>query len=493
MEHSGAGQDAQPRALYREDAIRRILQAVDEVGGHLTSVDVQNAAFKAILVSDTFWHAKRSGTFVKYDLQKMRELAARVTRDGKVTPTAGEDRVDLLFRVQSHGLPADLLLKWQYERKEPPFEKERSRIPQDFSDPELLGRQNQELVLESAFSPTLIDKAAVASERRPRMKSTEPDTPVSARSAKSRRLKRKAITSIEESSPSEALSISTVRQKSPVVCPTPRDPEKARATQMYNDQNAMPLASEPRHLTPKDVIQQLQCIRDLQIDQVLRMIDYFKLPRSPSPVTVTPEPNQLLAALYRRCWGNEWRQDSDMLLRQDKRSVFNDTIALISSFLFDNVFTPTAEISQGHPDLSAQLLAMRVELLHTKLIAALGPFFSALVLLTREMYSTPSAGALLDPAFQQFETALAEIVTKAVALKSGLDGSDLRPKFVWPQNGELYDGERMQTAHHVDPGLADKYTVAYTTFPGVLIPRFGDFMGFTAFRAFVVLQVVARR
>jgi hypothetical protein len=51
----------------------------------------------------------------------------------------------------------------------------------------------------------------------------------------------------------------------------------------------------------------------------------------------------------------------------------------------------------------------------------------------------------------------------------------------------------MQTAHHIDPGLADTYTVAYTTFPGVLMPRAGKSMGVTAFRAFVVLQAVARR
>jgi hypothetical protein len=80
-----------------------------------------------------------------------------------------------------------------------------------------------------------------------------------------------------------------------------------------------------------------------------------------------------------------------------------------------------------------------------------------------------------------------------VALKTDLDGSDLRQTFVWPEDGELYDGERMQTAHRVDPGLADTYTVAYTTFPGVLMPRSGNTMGFTAFRAFVVLQVVARK
>jgi hypothetical protein len=112
------------------------------------------------------------------------------------------------------------------------------------------------------------------------------------------------------------------------------------------------------------------------------------------------------------------------------------------------------------------------------------------------MYSTPFDGStdpLLDPQFQQFETALLEIVTKTVALKSELDRFDLAPTFVWPQNGEPYDGEQMQTAHAVDPGLAGTYTVAYTTFPGVLMPRAGDSLGFTAFKAFVVLQVVAKR
>jgi hypothetical protein len=68
-------------------------------------------------------------------------------------------------------------------------------------------------------------------------------------------------------------------------------------------------------------------------------------------VAVTPEPNRFPAALYTRCWGDEWRRDGDLLLRQDKRSVFNDTMGLISSFLFDNVF------AAAMPGSSAQLLA----------------------------------------------------------------------------------------------------------------------------------------
>jgi hypothetical protein len=486
----GTGQHVQYRAqsLYREDAIRRILQVVDEVGGHVTSVGVQNAALHGVLDSDTFWHSQRNGTFVKYDLSKMRELAARITRDAKLTPASGEDRVTLLFRVQSGGLPSDLLLKWRYESNEIPL------VAQDGATPELSVQQPQEFALESAFSPTLIDDAAVALRRRQsRMMSTEPGTFVTLHSAKSRRLKRKASTGIEESPPSEASSLDIAR--SPIVCPTPR---RRGATHVSNDHNATRF-DQPQHLSPKDVIQQLQCIRDLQIDQALWMIDYFKLSRSPSPVTVTPEPNQLLAALYRRCWGDEWRRDGDMLLRQDKRSVFNDTMALISAFLLDHVFTaakPAAEILQSDSDPSPQLLALRTELLQTKLLAALNPFFSVLVQITRAMYSTPFDGStdpLLDPQFQQFETALLEIVTKTVALKSELDRFDLAPTFVWPQNGEPYDGEQMQTAHAVDPGLAGTYTVAYTTFPGVLMPRAGDSLGFTAFKAFVVLQVVAKR
>ena len=482
----GTGQYVQSRAqtLYREDAILRILQVVDEVGGHVTSTDVQNAALQGILDSDTYWHSQRSGTFVKYDLPKMRELAARVTRDAKLTPVNVKDRVTLLFQVQSRGLPSDLLLKWQYEPNKVPSERERSRVSQDFASPEILGQQHP----ESAFSPTLTDNADAASSRRQsNTRSTEPDT---AHNGKLRRLKRKAGARIEESPPSKASSLDIAR--STVVCPTPR---RRGATDMSNDQSAMRL-DQPSHLSPKDVLQQLQCIRDLQIDQVLWMIDYFKLSRS---LTVTPEPNQLLAALYRRCWGDEWRREGDLLLRQDKRSVFNDTMALISAFLLDHVLiaaTPAAEIWQSDPNLSPQLLALQTELLQTKLLAALSPFFSALVQLTQAMYSTPFDGnnnPLLYPKFQHFETALSEIVTKAVALKSELNKSDMRPTFVWPVNGELYDGERMQTSHNVDPGLAKTYTVAYTTFPGVLMPRFGDSMGFTAFRAFVVLQVVANR
>jgi acetolactate synthase regulatory subunit len=486
----GAGQDVQPHALYREDAIRRVLRVVDEAGGSMTSVHMQNAALQGILESETFWHAKRNGTFVEYDLQKLRELAARVTRDGRLTPTTGEDRVAMLFRVQSRGLPSDMLLKWQYELNKVPLEQDGCRTPRNVPAAEFLGHQHQVSFRGSAFSPTHIENFAIASRPQSMMESTERDNLATAHKTNSRGLKRKANTGTEESSLSDASLLSTLQRKSPVVCPTPRGSEKARATHMSN---AMRL-DKPRKLSPKDVIQQLRCIRDLQLIQVQWMVGYFKLPRT---VTLTPEPNQPLAALYRRCWGDEWRPDGDLLLRQDKRSVFNDAMALISSFLLDNVFaaaTPaTAANLQNHPDSSAQLLAIRTELLQTKLIAALGPFFSALLHLTREMYSTPSSGALLDPKFQHFETCLAEIVTKTVALKADLDGSDLRPTFVWPENGELYDGDRMQTAHLVDPGLADTYTVAYTTFPGVLMPRSGNSMGFTAFKAGVVLQVLAKR
>lgn len=235
------GQYVQSRAqtLYREDAIQRILQVVDEVGGHVTSVDAQKAALQGILDSDTFWHAQRSGNFVKYDLPKMRELAARVTRDAKLTPANGEDRLTLLFRVQSGGIPSDLLLKWQYKPKEVPFQNERPQTPQDLVAPELLEHH-----LESAFSPHLIDNAASVSRRLSKMKSTEPGT---AHNAKSRRLKRKASTGIEENPPSEASSLDITR--SPIVCPTPRGSEKARETRISNDHNAM--SFDQPHVSPQ--------------------------------------------------------------------------------------------------------------------------------------------------------------------------------------------------------------------------------------------------
>lgn len=122
-----AEQDVQSQALYREDAIRRILRVIDEAGGTVTSVDLQNAALLGILDSDTLWHAERDGTFVKYDLQKMRELAARVTRDCRLTPTTGEDRVNLLFRLTSRDLPPDLVRKWQYGPDRVSFENQRPR------------------------------------------------------------------------------------------------------------------------------------------------------------------------------------------------------------------------------------------------------------------------------------------------------------------------------------------------------------------------------
>jgi hypothetical protein len=690
----GTGQVAQAQTSDRQRAIRRILQVIDKTGGGVTSIDVQNAALQAILDSDTFCSTAKNGILVDYDLQALRDLAARIAYDCNLKPTNREDRVACLFRVQSCGLPPHRLRRWQHEPVRVPFESERSTrmggpvIPKDFQGPNELPflekaklfryralwlilqdidvshsepndsnhqystwsmrqvalqilcqrcnlryltrktlpgvytgkslykvvsdaweglRAHDGIVLDSlwlegskscrseglqeiraaydafdsegnlllaqdhaapavpvhqhdqagrgsASSLSSIDNIIVDSRPQSNNNPTESDPLVTAQNAEPRRrLKRKA--SVAENPPSTVSSLRVVRPRSPVVdlsprdldeaqavqsppseassldiarsqvvCLTPRDLAEAQAAQPPDDHSTMP-PDKPSRLSPKDVVEQLHGIRDLQITQVQWMTGYFKLPPSPSPVSVTPEPNQLLATLYARCWGDEWRRDGDLLLWQDKRSVFNDTMALLSSFLFENILTAaalqsdrllTSENGAGtsarpiHPFIRNQLtsasssetttaaiLALRADLLQTKLLAALHPFFSALAQLTRAMYSTPfnnNINPLLDPEFQQFETALSEIVTKTMALKSELDKFDLAPTFVWPQTGEPYDGERMQAAHAVDPGLAHTYTVAYTTFPGVLMPRAGGSLGFSAFKAFVVLQqVVARR
>lgn len=239
--------------------------------------------------------------------------------------------LDSLWREGSGSCRSDRLreLKAAYDA----FDSEGNiSLAPGLASPEGLERQHQETIIERASSPTLIDSIAVASGPQSAMKIKEPGTPSTAQNANPRMLKRKASTITEEIPPSDVSSPSIARHRSPVVYPSPPDLEKKTpSTQMPND--------KPYRLSPKDVIQRLQVIRDLQLKQVQWMIDYFKLPRSPSPVTVTPEPNQLLAAPYRRCWGDEWRREGDLLLRQDKRSVFNDTMALISSFLFENILT----------------------------------------------------------------------------------------------------------------------------------------------------------
>lgn len=226
-------------------------------------------------------------------------------------------------------------------------------LTQDAATPDPLEHGRDHAGRGSTSSMTSSDHITVDFRPQPEIHSTEPGPVADAHHAKPRRrLKRKA--SIAESPLSNGSSLKTVRMRSPVVDLPPRDLVEARATHAPNDLNTIAL-DKPSRLSPKDVIQHMHSIRDLQITQVQWMLGYFELPHSQSPVTVTPEPNKLLEALYTRCWGDGWRRDGDLLLRQGKRSVFNDTMALISSFLFDNVLTPDAEISQNCSDPSPEL------------------------------------------------------------------------------------------------------------------------------------------
>lgn len=226
-------------------------------------------------------------------------------------------------------------------------------LTQDAATPDPLEHGRDHAGRGSTSSMTSSDHITVDFRPQPEIHSTEPGPVADAHHAKPRRrLKRKA--SIAESPLSNGSSLKTVRMRSPVVDLPPRDLVEARATHAPNDQNTIAL-DKPSRLSPKDVIQHMHSIRDLQITQVQWMLGYFELPHSQSPVTVTLEPNKLLEALYTRCWGDGWRRDGDLLLRQGKRSVFNDTMALISSFLFDNVLTPDAEISQNCSDPSPEL------------------------------------------------------------------------------------------------------------------------------------------
>jgi hypothetical protein len=217
-------------------------------------------------------------------------------------------------------------------------------LAQDHAAPEASTHEHDKASRGSASSLTSVDNITVDSRPQSKNDPTEPDTLVNSHDAKPRRLKRKAsaVVAETESPPSNASSFGIVRLRSPIVDPPSHDLVEVQAAQVLDNQDTMPL-DKPSRLCPKDVLQQMHDIRDLQITQVKWMIGYFKLPSSPSPVTVTPEPNQLLATLYTRCWGDEWRRDGDLLLRQDKRSIFNDTMALISSFLFERILMLTSE------------------------------------------------------------------------------------------------------------------------------------------------------
>lgn len=112
--------------------------------------------------------------------------------------------------------------------------------------------------------------------------------------------------------------------------------------------------AESKPLTYADVKQELKAIFDLLLEAALWLAGHLHLNKCHA--IVTPEPNHFLLPLYKRCWGENWRNGADALLAAGNRSIEDDTLALISAFLFEHIFksaelwlTTTEDRTPGMP------------------------------------------------------------------------------------------------------------------------------------------------
>jgi hypothetical protein len=109
-------------------------------------------------------------------------------------------------------------------------------------------------------------------------------------------------------------------------------------------------SSGSQYLSPVDAIREIQAIGYIQKTQLLWMIGHLKLTQCSCPLT--PQPGHELIPLYKRCWGDGWKQGSDELLMSGKRSVIDDTTALISAFLFEQILTGAAPLERYTKDIA---------------------------------------------------------------------------------------------------------------------------------------------
>lgn len=99
------------------------------------------------------------------------------------------------------------------------------------------------------------------------------------------------------------------------------------------------LPVHPRELVWTDIKHELDDISDLVRDSVLWLAKHLRLNKCQA--VASPEPNDFLLPVYKRCWGDDWRSGADALLVAGLRSVEDDTLALIAAFLLDRVFSRT--------------------------------------------------------------------------------------------------------------------------------------------------------
>ncbi|KAM0720065.1 hypothetical protein Q7P37_004201 [Cladosporium fusiforme] len=193
-------------------------------------------------------------------------------------------------------------------------------------------------------------------------------------------------------------------------------------------------------------------------DAVVEYLDARKLiGRNPA----TPPPNPLLKVLYQRCWSDNWPSLCTKLLHEDRRSVLNDTMALISAFIFDIILTqklPQEIVSlcqSGSEPAHAENLTSEFALTFTQ-------YFSALDHSLGLMYPEP-----LTVDDSRLEPSILEIVKKALRLKAGLEQCGSELDFVWPEPYERFEPARMRVdVANYSTSIA---SVAHTVFPGLLL------------------------
>lgn len=89
-------------------------------------------------------------------------------------------------------------------------------------------------------------------------------------------------------------------------------------------------------LAIEDVSKELHRIDNSLLNSVSALGRNLGLKQRSCPVS--PEPNEILLRMYMRCWGQDWRSPCQALLRENKRSIIDDTMALVSAFIFEKVF-----------------------------------------------------------------------------------------------------------------------------------------------------------
>lgn len=117
---------------------------------------------------------------------------------------------------------------------------------------------------------------------------------------------------------------------------------------------ASPRSSSDR-LTSREVEQEFEGICELQLGQVLWLCEYLLLNKCSS--AVTPDPTILLEALYQRCWGRDWKSEAESLLDAGSRSVVDDTMALLSAFLYEHILIRKHEDGTASPNTSCDCTA----------------------------------------------------------------------------------------------------------------------------------------